>query len=499
MEHTRPSSAASLSDQQLLVRVKDLARSEREVTVNLVVHLAELDERKLYLGEGCASLFSYCVEILHLSENAAYARIQAARAARKCPALLAKLAAGSMNLTTVGLLAPHLKETHGVDLLAAAENKSKREVEELIAALRPQPAVAASMRKLPSRAARVSPQGTRSTGETGAPGLGPLLAEKQATASTSATASHTDASGDAPPGARDDRDTPRMPGTPGAPGAPGARPMIAPLARDLYKVQFTVDGQTYAMIRRAQELLRHQVPNGDLASVMGRAVASLVAQLEKRKFAALGAAPTNAKSGARSHGSANGATRNGHTGTVPDASRHGADALPRSRAPRARSLGGQRTSKAGGRPATNASGRPATNASGRPATNASGRPATNADRPATNRDGRRATSSRGRSATSVNGHRATSSGGRRSRYIPAAVRRQVWQRDGGRCAFVSADGRRCSERGHLEFDHAIPHGDRGKATLDNIQLRCAAHNRYAADLYFGPGTSSIRRRRSQAP
>ena len=143
--------ASRLTDQQLLVRVNDLARCEREATVNLVVCLAELDERKLYLGEGCASLFSYCVKVLHLSEHAAYGRIQAARVTRKFPAVVDKLVAGSVNLTTLVLLSPHLTKTNCPELLAAAEHKSKRQVAELLAALSPRPEVAASIRKVPSR------------------------------------------------------------------------------------------------------------------------------------------------------------------------------------------------------------------------------------------------------------------------------------------------------------------------------------------------------------
>jgi 5-methylcytosine-specific restriction endonuclease McrA len=64
----------------------------------------------------------------------------------------------------------------------------------------------------------------------------------------------------------------------------------------------------------------------------------------------------------------------------------------------------------------------------------------------------------------------------RSRYIPAAVRRAVWARDGGQCAFVAANGRRCPERGFLEFHHVEPYAAGGAATVDNIQLRCRSHN-----------------------
>jgi hypothetical protein len=74
---------AELSDKELLAEVKRLADQERVATSDLIVTLAELDTRRLYLGEGCSSLFSYCTRVLHLSEHAAYGRIEAARAARR--------------------------------------------------------------------------------------------------------------------------------------------------------------------------------------------------------------------------------------------------------------------------------------------------------------------------------------------------------------------------------------------------------------------------------
>ena len=70
----------------------------------------------------------------------------------------------------------------------------------------------------------------------------------------------------------------------------------------------------------------------------------------------------------------------------------------------------------------------------------------------------------------------------RSRHIPGAVRRAVWKRDRGRCTFIGSEGQ-CGERGLLEFHHMLPYADGGKATIDNIQLRCAAHNRYEAFLW----------------
>ncbi|MGQ0550509.1 MAG: hypothetical protein ACT4PY_12675 [Armatimonadota bacterium] len=99
---------ARLSDHDLLAQVKDLAQREREATVALIVHLAELDERRLYLAEGHPSLFRYCTDVLHLSEHAAYNRIETARAVWHFPVLLEHLTAGWVTLSAVRRLAPHL-------------------------------------------------------------------------------------------------------------------------------------------------------------------------------------------------------------------------------------------------------------------------------------------------------------------------------------------------------------------------------------------------------
>jgi hypothetical protein len=73
-----------------------------------------------------------------------------------------------------------------------------------------------------------------------------------------------------------------------------------------------------------------------------------------------------------------------------------------------------------------------------------------------------------------------------SAYIPAEVKRTVFIRDGGRCAFVGSHGRHCGERSFLEFHHVIPRAAGGRATVENIELRCRAHNAYEVERFFGP-------------
>lgn len=71
-----------------------------------------------------------------------------------------------------------------------------------------------------------------------------------------------------------------------------------------------------------------------------------------------------------------------------------------------------------------------------------------------------------------------------SRHVPASVRRAVWARDGGQCAFVGTEGR-CTARGFLELHHVEPFALGGPTTADNLQLRCRAHNAYEAEMAFG--------------
>jgi len=71
----------------------------------------------------------------------------------------------------------------------------------------------------------------------------------------------------------------------------------------------------------------------------------------------------------------------------------------------------------------------------------------------------------------------------RGRHVPAAVKRAVWARDGGQCAFVGTVGR-CTERAFLEIHHVIPFADGGPMSVENLQLRCRAHNAYEAKMYF---------------
>jgi hypothetical protein len=74
---------------------------------------------------------------------------------------------------------------------------------------------------------------------------------------------------------------------------------------------------------------------------------------------------------------------------------------------------------------------------------------------------------------------------KRSRHVPASVRREIWKRDQGRCTFVDAVGRRCNERHFLEIEHRLPHAMHGPSTVENCVLLCRSHNALRAEEVFG--------------
>jgi len=87
----------------------------------------------------------------------------------------------------------------------------------------------------------------------------------------------------------------------------------------------------------------------------------------------------------------------------------------------------------------------------------------------------------------------------KSRHIPAAVRRVVEKRDGGRCTFRNETGRRCSKRHGLEFHHRQPFGIGGDHSPDNLVLMCRTHNALMAERDYGTEVMWRRRRPSSSP
>ncbi len=241
-------SLAGLPNAQLLVRVRELVQRGNAVEAELLVHLAAVDARGLYLEEGCSSMFVYCQRVLHFAEGVAYKRIQAARAARRHPEILEAVRCGELHLTAVGLLAPKLTSSNCTELIKAARHRSAEEIRQLLADREPRPAVPTSVRRIPEPAKQ-------------ARGLQAALPQT-------------------PPASRERSAPPAPPLQTTSP-----KGFTEPLGAERYRVQFTADRALYAQLQELRALMRHQVPDGDLGKILARAVAGLLAQVRKRKFA----------------------------------------------------------------------------------------------------------------------------------------------------------------------------------------------------------------------
>jgi 5-methylcytosine-specific restriction endonuclease McrA len=298
------------SDDQLLLDVGELVGSHRVVTAKLVVHLAEIEERRLHLQAGFPSMFEFCVRELGFSEGEAFRRILAARLFVRFPVVYDLLAAGKVHLSALELLREHVTDENHSELLETVAGMSKREVETYLAARFPKP-------DAPSRI---------------------------------------------------------------------TRSRIQSLSETRFKVEFTASGTLREKLELCRDLMSHANPSRDLAVVIERAVDLLIHDLERKRLA-------------------------------------------RAKRPRRRT--------------------------------------TNQESPISTSSGR--------------------GGNPRStpRRVTSEARREVFERDGLACTYVSPNGRRCGSRAFMELDHAEPRALGGADSAENLRVRCRAHNQHAAEQVFG--------------
>ena len=130
---------ATLSNEELLFNLESLGYKENETTVEILLHLAEVEQRKLYVAAGYPSLFCYCVQgQLRYSEPAANRRISSARALSQFPELLPLLLSKEITLTTLSLASRILSTGNKEQIITAIKGKTRREVEEFLAQYHPQ-------------------------------------------------------------------------------------------------------------------------------------------------------------------------------------------------------------------------------------------------------------------------------------------------------------------------------------------------------------------------
>jgi 5-methylcytosine-specific restriction endonuclease McrA len=238
--------------------------------------------------------------------------------------------------------------------------------------------------------------------------------------------------------------------TPAQGGQPGYRPASAsltPLRTDRYKVQFTAGQRLHDKIKQAQHLLRSQIPSGELAEVVERALDVLIAQRMKQRFAVgRRSRPANSQSPAPS--------------PQPAAPQQPANHPPSRQQPTCQQPSRQQSASQPPSPP-------------QPVHQPSASPQPASPQPS------------GQQRSHQQPSRLQPSGQQLSRHIPSEVRRQVFARDGMQCTYVSQAGRRCEQRADLEFHHEHPFARGGETSLTNVRLTCRAHNALFAEQDYG--------------
>ena len=443
---TRPpitSTVGALSDRELLRETRNLVRHERHLQGAVIDHLSEIEARGLYLERGFSSLFDYAVRELGYSDAAAARRIGATRLCADQPDAREGLRDGSLTLSAAAELQwafdrqrrrGSISGTAAIAPAGTPAPDSAPAVPLPPAEPKPPPLVldAVGRQKLVEEAAGKSARQVRRM----LVDLDPELA---------------------PPADR-----------------------VRPLGDGRYELKATIDAECQQGLEQLRGLLSHVDPRMTMGQLVGRLVQEALDRHDPSRpprRARSGSRPADAKADAprtptpeqaqaSSAPAAKHAARPADTAaapkTEPDAGHHAAPTPESQPAVERRAASKDAAILAGAAPTPARAVRPI--------------PATAPPPPSTQEEtARRAASGAKPTGAATPAAKSCAWG----RAISAGVRRQVWQRDGGRCSYVDPQtGRRCNSTHLIEIDHIVPHALGGGADPGNLRLLCGAHHRH---------------------
>ena len=412
------STVGVLSDRTLLRQTTTLVRHERHLQGVIIDHLAEIEARRLFLQRGCSSLFDYAMRELGYSDAAAGRRIGAVRLCADQPSARERLRDGSLTLSAAA------------ELQWAFDRQRRRGSIAGIASTAPAgavaPATAAAGADVPGSAPADDPvaDATPSRCEPAPPlvldaaGRRKLVEEASGKSARQVRRMLADLDPElAPPADR-----------------------VRPLGDGRYELKAVIDADCQQGLEHLRALLSHIDPRMTVGQLVGRIVQEALDRHDPSRpprRARTGNRATQGESEPAPAAKEQSAPEPGRTVTVQN------EVIPAVTTPAP-----ERTTH----PTTSASPPTRQEATDRPAV--AGRKPTGAPAPTP---------------------KTPASG----RAILAAVKRQVWQRDGGRCSYLDRQtGRRCNSRHLIEIDHIQPYAMGGGADPGNLRLLCGAHHRH---------------------
>jgi 5-methylcytosine-specific restriction endonuclease McrA len=435
---------AELSDSDLLADTRRLVGASNQLLAALLAHLAEVEARGVHRTRACSSLYTYCIYELRFSEDAAFRRVSAARLLRRFPALFDAIASGELHLTALLMLGPHLTPQNFSEVLARAKHRTKKEIGRLIRELDPLPDVPPRIEPLGPAATEVLAAAPRATwqrfvltrvrelapGERPGDWLGAELA-------TLATAPECDSAEHECDSAEHECDS--------------AEHECDSAEHECDSAEHECDSARPALERVEPAREAGPVTGAQRYKVQFTATAEYVELLERAQTLLSGC-----KAGAALAEVHLRAMR--ELVSALEKRKYGVGARPRSPAPTP-----TKAAQALGRPHGEV-GEVAEVGEVGEAPQATQVPQT----------------------TQIpQAPQAPNTPRQRGRYVPADVRREVFERDAGRCTYVDSSGQRCRETRCLELHHLQAFARGGQHQASNLTLRCRAHNALAAEQDFG--------------
>jgi hypothetical protein len=429
---TQPNTIRTLSDSALLKRLNILAEKERATTLEVLLHLNEIDRRRLYLTQGYSSLFSYCTEHLKYSESAAGRRIRTARCIGRFPEIRRLVEKNDVNVCTISIVAGILTKENKKTLLREIRGKTQRQVRVIASRYRPERAIRDRVRPVAViKATRAhthseSAPKSASTDElvrsrafekwqeiyrrcggkklTTIAGSGAL----SGAALTEVTLATCEPHGANPPVTAGDSSADEN----------------TFVIEQQFELGFMVSAAFMKKLDEVKALLSNRYPSGiKLETLFEALIDEFIDRHSPKK-----------KQERRENRARNAAAK--HVGRPCENQRQN---KPTATGPeKLRSKGRARCKQE-----DNAKNQP-------------------------------------REKTKI-------SNNNRSRYLSPATKDKVFTRDGGKCTYVSKNGRRCNSTWGLQIDHIEPHARGGSNGASNLRLLCGRHNRIEAERVFGAG------------
>jgi 5-methylcytosine-specific restriction endonuclease McrA len=239
-------SLKSLSDKALVQQLHRIVRQEKQLTLEVLSHLAEVARRELYLAKGYSTLSDYCLCELGYGESSACRRVRVARVIKDVPQVYDLMNSGELSFSAVLQVAGVLHPQNQKTLLPRLAGKSRSEIERIVAeyqmpvAIRDQakPRIVrreVTVDRAPAGASAKSAGGRRAT----AAGVNDNEADNDARLGEISL--HCEGKND--------------------PGDEGSTPKKI-VYEKMYEVRFAADEELMELIKWMRSHLSHRIPNG---------------------------------------------------------------------------------------------------------------------------------------------------------------------------------------------------------------------------------------------